>query len=54
MELKWKKQSNMYIFGKIGKDKIIKKLRGLKMTFIGMISEHKSFEKIRDVLKKNL
>ena len=54
MELKLKKKSNMYIFGKNGKDKIIKKLRGLKMTFIGMISEHKSFEKIRDVLKKNL
>ncbi len=44
----------MYIFGKIGNYKIIKNLRGYKMTFIGMISEHKSFENIKEILKKNL
>ncbi len=43
----------MYIFGKTGNYKNIKKLRGCKMTFIGMISEHKSFENIKEILKKN-
>ena len=43
----------MYIFGKTGNYKNIKKLRGYKMTFIGMISDHKSFENIKEILKKN-
>ena len=43
----------MYIFGKKGNYKNIKNLRGYKMTFIGMISDHKSFENIKEILKKN-
>lgn len=44
----------MYIFGKNGNYKNIKNLRGYKMTFIGMISDYKSFENIKEILKKNL
>ena len=36
----------MYIFGKNGNYKNIKNLRGYKMTFIGMISDYKTFENV--------
>lgn len=44
----------MYKIAKLGNYKNIKSLRGQKMTFIGMISDYKSFENINETLKKNL
>ena len=43
----------MYKNGKIGNYKNINIIRGLKMTFIGMVSDYKSFENVKEVLKKN-
>ena len=43
----------MYKNGKIGNYKIINIIRVLKMSFFGMVSDYKSFENVKEVLKKN-
>ena len=44
----------MYKLAKIGKYNYIKRLRGQEMTFIGIISEYKNFENIKESLKESL
>ncbi len=41
----------MYKIGNVGHNKN-KKCKGIKMTFIGMISDHKSFDKVKEELKE--